>query len=483
MRGSLQLPVALLMVLTLGQEVLGAGLERAVFSAVGLRVFPKLGEELPENAVFLPTRIQNPCSDEPSKTCIRWKLVTGPGIQANDVLPSIISGLNIWNQQQSLNIQFVYAGIATTQGIPYATVPGSDPLEIATDEFGNSIISGDFLISFDPPQGMFSEGMISSVVKYLVPQLADERAKTQWAGIFLNPSYQPNNEYQLTRVIAAEAGRVLGLSGSAMKSSLFYPFLPPTPQMVSLTEDDLIWAQALTSSDLPANLGSLSGRLVSGETGQPVVSAAVFLIPADAVDAFSQTADWGFAKHQSFTDEDGSFLFERLPPGDYVLATGSLMDFELSQTSFDDFTAALGYSNQMGIEFYDGAERESNQEPALSFSPALIYSAATIHVVASEETSSVNIISNVADPQIEKVSAEGSSNETLSEYEFRLEDRMTALRELNAEAPAAAKKFGGCSIEVGATANLFGLLFVLALAALFVGGRRRELFRSEFRRF
>ncbi len=483
MRGSLQLPVALLMVLTLGEEVLGAGLERAVFNSAGLRVFPKRGEELPEDAVFLPARVQNPCSDDPSKTCIRWKLVTGPSIQANDVLPSIISGLNIWNQQQSLKFQFVYAGIATTQGIPYATVPGSDPLEIAKDEFGNEIITGDFLISFAPPEEMFSEGMISAVVKYLVPQLAEEKAKTQWAGIFLNPNYQPNNAYQLTRVIAAEAGRVLGISGSAMKASLFYPFLPPTPQMVSLTDDDLIWAQALTSSDIPANLGAVSGRIVSGETGEAVVSATVFLIPANAADAFSQTADWSLAKHQAFTDEDGSFLVQSLPPGDYIIATGSLKDFGLSQTSFDDFTAALGYPDQLGIEFYDGAERESNQEAALSFSPALIYSAATIHIVASEETSGVNIISNVADPQIEKVSAEGSSNETLSEYEFRLEDRMTALRELNAEAPKAAKKFGGCSLEVGATANLFGLLFVLGLAALFVGGRRKELSRSEFRRF
>jgi hypothetical protein len=483
MRGSLQLLTAFLTILILGPNAFGAGLERAVFSSAGLRIFPKLGDELPDEVSFFPTRIVNPCSDDPSKTCIRWKLVTSLGIQANDVLPSIISGLNIWNQQQNLKFQFVYAGIATTQGIPYATVPGSEPAEIARDQFGNQIITGDVLISFAPPEGMFSEGMISSVVKYLVPELADERAKTQWAGIFLNPSYQPNNDYQLTRVIAAEAGRVLGLSGSAMKSSLLYPFLPPTPQMVALTEDDLIWAQALTLSDAPANLGSLSGRIVSGETGQPIVSAPVFLIPADAADAFSQTADWGFAKHQAFTDDDGIFWFKRLPPGDYVVAAGSLKDFGISTTSLDDFTAALGYPDELGIEFYDGATRESNQEAALSFSPSLIYSAATVHVVASEETSSVNFISNVADPQIERVSAEGSSNETLSQYEFRLEDRMTALRELDAETPKAAKKFGGCLIEVEARANLFGLLFALVLGVLFVVGRRRELSRFESQQF
>ncbi len=483
MRGNLHLLVAVILVSFLADKLSAAGIERGVFDSVGLRIFPKLAEDLPENALFLPAQIQSPCSQDPSITCIRWKLVTPASIPVNDVLPSIISGFNVWNQQQNLKVQFVYAGTSTASGIPYVTIPGTEPAEIARDEFGNQMVAGDFLVSFVPPQGMFSEGMISSVVKYLIPQLADAKAKTQWAGIFLNPSYQPNTAYQLTRVIASEAGRVLGLSGSAMKSSLLYPFLPPTPQMVSLSDDDLLWAKELLSIDVPATLGSMSGSVVSGETGDPVVSAAVFLIPADAADAFSQTADWSLAKHQAFTDESGVFAFKRLTPGDYIVAVGSLKDFQLSKTSFDDFTAALGFSENLGIEFYDGAERESNQEPSLSFSPSLVYLAAAVHVVASEETTGVDFIANVADPQLEKRSAPGSSNETLSQYAFQLDDRLNSMREMDAEMPKGSSKMRGCSLAMGVTVNLFGLLFALALAALFVVGRRRELSHSESRRF
>ena len=485
MRGPIRFVPWLFIILSLClQSVLGAGQERAVFSDTGLRIWTKHGDAVPDNAQIYSPRIQSACADEPQKVCITWKLVLRPGVEVDAVLPSILTGLSVFSQKPELKIKFVYAGVSSSMGIPYEVVPDSDPVEVATDEHGNQIVGGDFLISFSPGDDVqFAEGVVSSLVKYLIPQPMDSVAKTQWGGIFLNPAYNPNEDYQLARVIASEVGRLLGVSGSAMKQSLFYPFLPPAATVVELSEDDLMWTQSLYASDVPhSGTGSLSGRIKSGADGQPIAGAAVFLIPAQTLEVFAQTADWQLARFQAFSDEEGRFEFPRLTAGDYFLAAGTLTDFGLDPGHFDDWMAAFAGGGSIGIEFYDGAERESNLENSMSFSPALIRAAATIHVVAAEETSGVELISNVVNKDVEPIKASGSTNESPSQYQFDLEERLRGLRTQESQLERVETARSGCVLYSAKQKNSLSLtleLAALVLVALFGVGRRRELFHSE----
>jgi len=464
-------------------SLFAGGQGRAVFSDQGLRIFTKLDEELPENFLALSPMIQEPCPENPAKVCIPWKLVLAPGMDIQTVLPSILTGFNVWNQRQDLKLNFVYNGLATVAGVPYRVVPGSDPVQIEKDEFGNEIVDGDFLVSFVPPPEMsFGAGGVSKIIQYLVPQQQQGLARISWGGIYLNPQLQPNQQYSLPFLIASEAGRLVGLSSSAMKRSLLYPLLPATPQAPQLTEDDLQWAREIYGlSPTGPQFGRMSGTVHHGLDDKPIPGAVVYAFSDVKREEFSSTADFTLASYQALSDEDGIFKFPAMQPGSYFVVVGSVRDFGLNKNQFDDWMAAVGFDNELGVEFYDGGERESNQEPSITFSPVLVMAAATVHVAAGQETERVDIISNVADPSIEAVYAVGSTNETLSQYQFNVADRIRTMKEAEqAQQPQRQSSRMACALSVDSSSlgsSQIAELFALGLMALFAAGLRREWFR------
>jgi hypothetical protein len=434
---SLRASLSLFLLAFVEMNAVAGGIDRFAFSTAGKRVDLLSSQVSTNELVFVEAKIQQTCLSDSNKVCVHWDLVLNDS--ANEIIYSgrLKDALSIWSSDPNLKIAFHYGGV-----IPANPLPGP------ADEFGNETYDGNFLVSFVPPKDiLFAPNEVSTTRRYVKPNLQTKTGEIKWAGIYFNPSYKPERDYDLRSALLHEIGRALGLSPSAVPPSVMYPVRIASGPKNSLHFDDLVWAGTKYGTDtFLKKSGSLSGRFLSGKDGSAVVGAHIQALSADKIQAFSQSQNRDLFLSGSFSKEEGRFIFPILPPGDYVLLGESAYQTPASLPLLDDWLRKYSSSEVFETEFYDGKGRESNQEPMYAFSPQSIFYAARVSVQATVETTGVTFISNVADPKIPLIEAPGSSAEKLSGVASPQQQEASKMPDTSAQ-PAADSSSGGCALN------------------------------------
>jgi len=460
--------------LSMNKPLLAGGLDQLLFSPAGLRL-DTTTFSVEDDHIFIEPKLNADCTPATGSICIAWNLVSDDLQADTTLLPFVQDGIDAWANESNISLQFQYQAIVSDNSIPYDFE--ADGVTKKLDSFGNPIIAGDFMISFNPPpEIIFPEGTISVSKLYVVPDLNSNKGEILWAGIFLNPAYTANTDYNLEYTVANEVGRIMGLSPSAVRSSVLFPTANITNQNVSLTQDDMLWG----ASQYPSNgftdlTGSLSGKVINGEDGSSWEGAHLVLIPQDKLADFAKTLDRDLVVSGTFSGENGEFKFETLSEGQYLLMIEPLSSTSQERSSFNERMQFFAKTETFETEFYDGIG-ESNREPIFSFTPSSIYFAATLIVDSGIETSGVEVITNSADPNAKLIEASGSTNEILSDYlQMRKKEIDLGLIRLE-DSPRSSG--GGCSLEFrkgsGGIIFLLGLGFALCLLLLSRQGLKEE---------
>jgi len=483
--------------------LIAGGRDHALFISNGKRFDIYSTEELPKNIIGLSPLLAQACGGESSNLCINWKLgLKSPSMEAN-IQPIVSSAMQLWRMeydsgeggvQPAAPFEFTYEGVLDSNELPFEMIGE----EIALDSFGNEILSGDFVISMDPPQDVLSyfQDKPSEYVfskQYLVPHLSLKTADISWAGIFINPAYLPepygncqntpvcirmtgSGNLSLKAILVSEIGRkFLGLSTSTLSKSLLYPVQNPkiSKSYIEPQAEDRIWLDeiyGLESFNTPTSW--IEGQIRSGTDASSWTGATVFAIPDSEIESFSTSSDAALAVSAAVTDESGKFKI-KLPPGQYVLFAESLISDRFPISSFDEATQVFGRNLVFQEDFYDGEGRESNIEPS-QYSPRSIFYSALVTSVVDKKTTGVEFYTN--EPAAPKVYlAEGSSNELLSNFEFGdLTESLTA--SLALDMAWSSGSASGCSLKDGGSSS--GIAFIFVLLG-YLALCRRSLVRSD----
>ncbi len=471
-------------IIIFGQNsVLAGGFESLIFSQEGRLVHPQEGEALPEDLRVIDSRVLKTCPESQGKKCVEWDLaVPAEFTGVAQIIERIQNVFSVFSNQLGFDIYFQHRSVIHDVGIPYQYVGNA----IELDEFENPIVTGNFRISYLPSAEIeFDEGeaaVASRSYKYIVPDLEANRGDIRWGGIFINPSLVEGSDYSLERVMMNEAGHLIGLSPSAVRSAKMFPVLPQAQlTTVQLHTDELAWVRAAyPAANAFDGRGTVSGEVIDGDTGDKHVGAHIELIPMSKKNIFAQQGLATLGETGAFSRADGKFEIQGVPAGDYLVIIERLSAIHPDPSVWDDAIFALGSTKEFVTEFYDGAERESNHESAYGFSPQLILLAATIKVVAGETTSGIQIITNTLDQNAAVINAQGSSNESLAEISDDVDERLAALK--GAEPPAIPKASGAFKMSCELSGDTafdykdYGLSFALVLwgALVFVLRKRPD---------
>jgi len=468
--------------------LIAGGRDRALFLSNGKRLDIYDTQELPKSVIGLTPVLAKVCGDGSENLCINWKLgVKDPSMESS-IQPVVNAALKLWRMeydageegiQAAAPFKFTYEGVLESNELPYETLGE----EVALDSFGNEILNGDFIVSMDPPEEIldyFQENPKDYVFskQYLVPQLSLETADISWAGIFVNPAFLPepygscqntpicirmsgSGNLSLKAILVSEIGRkFLGLSASTLSKSLLYPIQNPkiSKSYIEPQAEDVMWLDeiyGLTNYNIASSW--IEGEIKSGLDASGWTGATVFAIPEAEIENFSISSDAALAVSTAITDENGKFRI-RLPPGQYVLIAESLNSDSFPISSFDEVTQVFGRNTVFQEDFYDGAGRESNIEPA-QYSPRSIFYSALVASLADKKTTGVEFYTN--EPEAEKAYlAKGSSNELLSNFEFGdLSENLRASLALDMAWSLGSS--AGCSLMVQDGTSEIIFIFVL----------------------
>lgn len=479
------------MAIVVAPGVYAGGFESLIFSEFGELLAPKEGADVPSEARIIQSRIQTTCPESQGKKCVEWDLAVPSGYtQTEQLLTRLQNVFSVFSNQPGFDVFFQHRSVIHDEGVPYQYV--SNAIEL--DEFSNPIISGNFRVSLLPsPEMNFGEGesQTSTIsLKYIRPDLETNQGEIMWSGVYFNPALTEGVDYSLERVMMNEAGRMIGMAPSAVRSSRMFPVLPGSEVApVQLHSDDLAWIRsAYPASDAFLNRGSVSGEVINGDTGEKLIGAHIELIPLSKMNIFAQQGLATLGEVGGFSRKDGVFEIHGVPAGDYFVLIEKLGSIHPLVEVWDDATYVFGSPLDFVTEFYDGQGRESNHEAAYGFSPQLIFLAATVHVVEGETTSGIQIITNSVLQDIETIAAVGSSHETLAEINDDVDERLKSLKEAGPPAiPQAKTAFGlACSLRSDTSSTSHphqGWSVVVALWALLLVGLKRESFRSGIQRF
>ena len=170
--------------------------------------------------------------------------------------------------------------------------------------------------------------------------------------VSLTPAHTEDPDGTGLEVLIHELGHCIGLAHSAMFPTWdtwpyrygFQPALWDTDPVMSygylpepgLTADDVAGASLLRPSrGWLDRVGSISGRVtMAGRAARYVPVFAMQILGEELV-----------ASAGAFTNGEGSFAIEGLPPGDYLLAAGTMGDIS-GNTSLVDRGATLGSTDQ-----------------------------------------------------------------------------------------------------------------------------------------
>jgi hypothetical protein len=446
------------MLILYADSVLAGGIHRLAFDDSGKRVNSNA-------TVYLEGKVKSVCSDSPSMICAHWNLILDDVLHETLYASRLKDALQVWSGSASIPLRMDYAGVSL-----------SNPVSSSKDEFGNDAMTGNFIVSFSPPaEIIFDADEVSTTKIYAKPDLANKTAEIIWAGIYFNPKYLPDKDYDLRTALLHEIGRAIGLAPSAVTASAMYPVKIAKSTKVALNSDDLFWTSSLYSTN-SVEMGSLSGTFLNGKDGKPWVGAHIQLLPKANAKSFADTLDRSLFISGAFSYEEGRFKFRNVPAGAYII----FAETPPNPATLDDWLKIFSTKDSFESEFYDGAEKESNQEPVFAFTPLSIDYAALVNVVAGKEATGVTIISNVADPKIERITAKGSPNEILSSSIAPAQKTSADLPE--PQPSSESKSGGGCSLQPlqsFSAVNLLALIFVLFLLLLIRRDLRAKSYLAE----
>ncbi|MBN8553866.1 MAG: matrixin family metalloprotease [Deltaproteobacteria bacterium] len=446
-------------------------------------------------SVALTSKVTTTCAEYPDHPCIKYKVIGDPSVTTPENISAIESAFSLWSSVQLyskfIDLKYVTNGISST--IPDLKVyEGSVATNsIQFDEFQNPLIEGDFIVSFIPPVDMqFGDKVFSKSFSYVRPDIANLKAETKWAGIFLNPALKPGIDYNLQAVVAFELGRILGLAPSNLLGSAMYPIRSSKSTLATLNGDDMFWISSLyPPTGFSKTVGSISGKILDGKDGAPFKGAIVELLAAEKLADFVKSPDRSMLALSTYSRDEGKFEFKAVPVGKYILIIEPLPVGRVALNLFDSWLQFFTTSTDFETEFYDGAKRESNHEAIFSFTPQAIYYAATLGVVVEQNTTKVTVITNSANTKNETISAEGSSNETLSSVVAGETGDLSKDVQLSPGNDLNAGLIGGCGMIENSSVENFsfliplGLIFALFLLLRSRSDQRAKSYRSGFRQF
>ncbi len=399
-------------------------------------------------------KVQRACTDNAALTCINYDLVIPKGFDVSSWKAKINAVLTMWSSVQHTNLRLKIGEtkeVETFFGVP------SDP----------GIVSGNFIISFAPPNEYFKNEKRSMVVLNRA-EYQEPISKITHSTIYVNPAILTAN---FSAAIANGIGQSLGLGPTAVRKSLMADELLAKEPELAASYDDVQWLGYLYGDSVfKESFGSISGRVVNGLNKSPWVGAHVGILSKKNIISFTETLNRDLLEGSTFSNEKGDFILPTIPAGDYVLVSEPRNYIPQGIIRFNEVLDILFSKEIFEPEFYDGGGRESNRESAYGFSPQGIQFAASLHVDANKETSRVEVITNVADSKIEILKASGSSNETLSSIEG-------LQREFKSEpVPAQASEgslAGGCEIQPKRITADFSMIFILIFALALCSLRRQ----------
>ncbi len=298
-----------------------------------------------------------------------------PGVAGNGDLDAIQASFNAWTSIPGTEMDATYGGT-----VPQEIANGLDGANLVTfvDEtypFGLSTLAVGLTTSFE------TDTLIDARV-YRPGEIFD-------ADMIFNPAFTFGTSASpgvrdIQSVATHEAGHILGLSHTAVRTSTMYFVLPPSQNARSLEDDDVAaFRKAYGSAATMSNSSRLEGTVVNGQTSDGVPGAIVFVINEATND--TSACD--------FTMPDGSFTFIGLADGDYFVSIRPL-----------DGTSPIDYmttgnvnafiSQNIAVDFlpesYDAAESntdDSNDRTAVA--------------VTAGSTTTVAIVTNIdAEPPV-----------------------------------------------------------------------------------
>ncbi len=293
-----------------------------------------------------------------------------PGISDDSDVTAIQDGFTAWTEVIGSEITVDYLGL--TDNPTANAFDGNNTVTFSDGEyaFPSGVIAVGLSTSYseaDHANGI-RPGQIIDTDMIFNPQMT---YRTDTAG--------PNDGTYIRGVVTHEAGHMLGLSHSGVRSSTMFYVLPSGTEAATLeAEDRQAMYKAYYSQASYVGTSHLKGTVTDGLTGQPISGAIVFVITAATNDTVAS----------DFTlPADGSYHFIGLLDGSYNLAIHPL-----------NGSSAIGYLEPKYInplilgtadilfepEFWDAAE--SNSDDSAVSSPV---------VVSAGATTEANFITNI----------------------------------------------------------------------------------------
>lgn len=396
-------------------------------------------------------KVARPCKEDATKNCVSYDFVVPKGFNFSTFKAKTQEVVTLWNAIPNLLLKLEVGNVFEAEGLfPLPTDPNT--------------VSGNFIISFAAPNEAFKTANTLMKV-YNRAEYQEGLSEILHSTIYLKTDPKGVDFYSL---IANGIGQSLGLGVSAVRKSVMADELVGLKANLKIPNDDVQWISYLYGNQtLKTATGILVGRITDGEKKSSISGAHIGILDSKDMAVFVNTLERGLLQGSAFSNNKGEFIIPSVLPGDYVLVAEPAANIAQGLLRFNPILSKLFSTLNFEPEFYDGAERESNHEAALGFSPLGIQYAATLHVVAGKETNGIEIITNSGDSKIEVLKATGSSNESISTIESPPKNFKSSAEGTEPE------KGGGCSLALS-PANPFGPFIFLLFFALVLGVWRRQ---------
>lgn len=443
-------------------DVDAASFELLAFSQDGMRLTPG---EINSNSIFLQPRFSKPCVSDTTKWCLEWETLSQNASQASLLQQKVTAVMHQLLSIESLDLEHQWMENRINA-----------PLEELDAEVFSIVLAeaGEMDERFD------DENRAILIDQTFSPRLQDQEADILGARILLDARRLPSplgtctsnclnlngaSETSLhAHLLQAIAKGFLGLGASGISDSVMYPLELASYNKLYTTlskQDELMMKSLYQRSPI---LSRLSGELINGNTGDVVDSGFISLVSAEVLDVI---VDGGsvvlddFINFGALVGAGGKFT-ALVEPGEYYVFVEPFGS-ALNRNLFNEYTRFVSIESNFDADFYDGRQRESNQEN-WDTSLRSIAIAAVVTTLPGTITQPVQLITQADDPGAAVIAAIGSNYEVLSPIEIESLDRVferTFQNDLN-----NSKRGGGCQIATDAKFSL--LVYLMALLMVFL---------------